>query len=320
MRQPSIFDGTEGEAEKGVRAFTVTQVLAAIIPECAFLAADRRLTYANGPRRGRVFTDDECKVVSLCHVNAIGYTGLAKIGRVPTHEWIATILAKAGCHFASHASEVLRKEADIALAPYSKRLRRHAFLVSGWAQFEPGQTLKPHLGLVSNFHDDSLAPVAEAFDTFTIRTRILAADEPVVVFGIGEPLDRSREVDLLRSIRRAMNRDNSYAAVLRLLAEEIFLTSAHAVTVGDRVQACCIPRASATSFFSGNGVRFSGLRARLDRSTFSYFDRAYNEYEQFGPTQVCGEQAISEVSFKRSRNGPDTSMSFRVLHAPTKKP
>lgn len=298
----------------------MTQVLAAILPECAFLVADRRLTYADGPRRGRVSSDEECKVVSLCHVNAIGYTGLANIRRIPTHEWIATTLAKAGCHFASHASEVLRQEADVALAPYSKRLRRHAFLMSGWAQFEPGQTLKPHLCLVSNFHDDTLAPMAEAFDKFTVRTRILGAHEPVAVFGIGEPLERSREVGLLRSIRRAMNRDNGYAAVLRLLAEEIFLTSARAVTVGDRVQACCIPHASATSFFGGNGVRFSGLRARRDRSTFSYFDRAYNEYEQFGPTQVCGEQAFSEVTFKRSRTGPETSVSVRVLHAPTRTP
>jgi hypothetical protein len=81
------------------------------------------------------------------------------------------------------------------------------------------------------------------------------------------------------------------------------------------VQACCIPFASAHSLFTKGTARLSGLRARTDRTTFSYFDREYNEHKQFGPTLVCGRQAFTEVMYKRSKTG-ETSMSVRVLWRP----
>lgn len=298
----------------------MTQVLAAITPECAFLVADRRSTYGVGARKGQVASEEECKVVSLCHVNAIGYTGLAKLAGIPTNEWIAITLAKAGCHHAAHASEVLSQHVHVALPPLPPELRRQAFLMCGWAPFQPNNLVKPHICLISNYHDGAQATAAAARATFGVNTRTLQAGEPAAVFAIGEPLQPTRETYLLRSIRRAVSRENGYAAVLRLLAEEVFATNARTPTVGDRVQAFCAPLASAKSLFVKGEARLSGLRARADRSTFSYFDRQYNEYEQFGPTFVCGGQAFSDTKYERNRLGPETSMSIRVLYAPKREP
>lgn len=298
----------------------MTQVLAAITPECAFLVADRRLTYGAGPRNGQVASEEECKVVSLCHVNVIGYTGFAKLGNIPTNEWIASTLAMAGCHHAAQASAVLSHCAHLALPPLPQASRRQAFLMCGWAPFGPDRLVQPHISLISNYHDETIAPTGVARESFRVNIRTLQPSETAAAFAIGEPLQPSRETALLRSIRRVLHRDNGYAAVLRLLAEEVFLTSAIASTVGDRVQACCIPVASAHNLFNGGTARMSGLRARADRTTFSYFDRKYNEYKQFGPTFVCGEQAFTDIKYERSETGPETSISCRVLYAPKKEP
>lgn len=128
----------------------MTQVLAAITPDCAFLVADRRLTYGTGRQKGEVATDDECKVVSLCHVNVIGYTGLARLGGHPTNEWIGANLAEAGCCHAGHAVEILTSRVTAALPPLAPELRRQAFLMCGWALFGRERIVKPHIAVVSN--------------------------------------------------------------------------------------------------------------------------------------------------------------------------
>lgn len=75
----------------------MTQIIAALTPDYVLVASDRRLTLANGPRRGEVLDDDTCKLVLLCGVWGIAYTGFARLQGTPTHEWIALTLAKANC-------------------------------------------------------------------------------------------------------------------------------------------------------------------------------------------------------------------------------
>jgi hypothetical protein len=176
------------------------------------------------------------------------------------------------------------------------------------------------MAVISNFHDAEMKPASTARGSFRVNTRTLQPGEEAAIFSVGEHLRAEEEVALLRSIRRVIGREGFEATVMRLLAEAIFRTSAHARTVGDEVQACCIPVASAHSLFTSGASRMSGLRARPDRSTFGYFDRSFNEYKQFGPTFVCGAQAFTDVKYERSRTGPETSMSFRVLYAPKKQP
>jgi len=298
----------------------VTQVLAAITPEYAFVVADRRTTYVEGRRRGTVASEQECKLVSLCHVSAIGYTGYSELQGIPTHEWIATTLAKSNCHHAHEASKVLAESTNAALPPASAQLRRHAFLLCGWAPFEPDRLVKPHMCLISNYHDEAMLPTANAREDFRVNVRTLRLSESVAVFSVGEPLRPGREVSLTRSIRRALAHENDPASTLRLLVEEVFTTSDRTSTVGDRVQACCIPIASAYNLFTSGRSRLSGLRPRADRTTFSYYDREYNEYTQHGPTTTCGQSAFADLKYERSTSGPEQSAQMRVLHAPPREP
>src|SRR5208282_6186609 len=112
---------------------TMTQIISVITADWVILVSDRLLTHASGPLVGQVFHDDECKLVSLCHMCGIGYSGLATLGGMPTHKWIARTVAAAGCRDAGHASETLLAKAPAALQHVATVLRRQSFVISGWA-------------------------------------------------------------------------------------------------------------------------------------------------------------------------------------------
>lgn len=293
----------------------MTQIIAALTNEYAFLVSDRLLTYGNGPKAGKVFKEQECKLVSLCNSAVIGYTGLARIGGMPTHEWIATTLAKAACQHPGAAADTLLKNTNAALPNLASPLRRQAFLLAGWAPFEPVGEIRPHVCLVSNFHDESLNQTADSASDFRLRLRVLQESENAFVFSIGQPLQQSRELNLVRHLNRLIARQIGPKEMLRLLVEEVFFTSTLSGTVGDRVLACCIPRHNAQQYFSEGQSRLSGMLPRSDRATFSYFDRRYNEHSQYGPTIVCGSQAFTDLRYTKEKNGPAQSVSWRVLYA-----
>ena len=57
----------------------MTQILAALTQDYVLVASDRRLTIASGPRKGQIEDDNTCKLVSLCGVWGIAYTGFSEL-------------------------------------------------------------------------------------------------------------------------------------------------------------------------------------------------------------------------------------------------
>jgi hypothetical protein len=94
----------------------MTQVLSVITRDYALLASDRRLTIADGPRRGEVVDDDTCKLVNLCNTCGIGYSGLAKFQGSRTDEWIAKTFASENCRDSLRASEILKERSGPILS------------------------------------------------------------------------------------------------------------------------------------------------------------------------------------------------------------
>jgi hypothetical protein len=133
----------------------VTQIVSVITKEYALLVSDRRLTYGDGPKVGQVLSDDTCKLVSLCNICGIGYSGFANLGGSPTHEWIAKTLAAANCHDAGNASQIIGNSAPGALPQVPPELRRQIFIVAGWAQFDNPPGLRSHFCVVTNALDDA---------------------------------------------------------------------------------------------------------------------------------------------------------------------
>src|SRR5688572_4855554 len=129
----------------------MTQILAALTQEYVLVASDRRLTFASGPRQGTTADDSTCKLVSLCGVWGIAYTGFSQLERTPTHEWIALRLAEKNCANGNHAADILATAATPALrkSPFILEL---TFLIAGWKLF-PDRTLQPQFLLISNTYE-----------------------------------------------------------------------------------------------------------------------------------------------------------------------
>src|SRR6266436_6449948 len=123
----------------------MTQVIAVITQKYVLLVADRRLTFLEGPMRGQLTDDDTCKLVSLCNMTGIGYTGLAQIDGIPTHEWIAKTLASEQCSDPGLASRLLAERASSALLSVPLNLRRQTFVIAGWGYFKNWTGLRSHL-------------------------------------------------------------------------------------------------------------------------------------------------------------------------------
>jgi hypothetical protein len=297
----------------------MTQIISVITKDYVILASDRLLTHGTGPQAGQVIHDDECKLVSLCHMSGIAYSGLAHLGGMPTHKWIAKTLAVAGCRDAGHASEVLIAKAPAAIPNVAATLRRQTFVISGWARFDNVDGLQPHICVVSNYLGQELEPLAYPQLTFRRRIRLLQDRELAFGFPIGVSIRSDRATTFARNLRRITENGVGPRDALRLIISEIFATHCQDGTVGDKVLALCIPRSNAESMKTAGHGSLSGLPANTMSATYSYFDREYNEFRQPGPTIVCGEFAATDLMYTNEPSKPLQAVSWRILHAPSNK-
>lgn len=146
----------------------MTQVIAAVTQDYVLLVADRRLTFLDGPRPGRLVDDDTCKLVSLCNTSGIGYTGLAQIEGAPAHEWVAKVLASEQCSDPGLASRVLAKRASSALRNLSPTVRRQTFVLVGWAEFVNLAGLRSYITVVTNMADGTGRPLSKPNQEFAV--------------------------------------------------------------------------------------------------------------------------------------------------------
>ena len=133
----------------------MTQVISVITKEYALLASDRRLVIGEGSRAGEVADDDTCKLVSVCNTFGIGYSGLARIEGLPTHEWIAKVLASENCTNPTLAAEILRKRCTEIFSALQLGRFRQQFVIAGWGSAKDFPDPIPFMFLVTNGFDDS---------------------------------------------------------------------------------------------------------------------------------------------------------------------
>lgn len=299
----------------------MTQLISVITREYALLAADRRLTYGAGPRLGEVFDDDTCKLVSLCGVCGIAYSGLAHIDGRPTHEWIAHVLAEANCRDPATVVRVLSEQATLALRKVSAKLRRQIFLMSGWAQFDKPPGFRSHFCVLSNALDESGSALAEPRDHFTQNLRALRDEEEFLWGSFGQPLCHERAAVLERNLRRLISREIGPREALRLLVDEVVHTSTteKVGSVGSKVLGYCIPKQAAESAVKTGNFMLLAQHPNETTASFAYFDPLYDELRQFGPTVVCGENAVTDIATENDPSRDYQSSSVRILHLPKKR-
>jgi hypothetical protein len=260
----------------------MTQVIACATEEYVLLVTDRRLTFVEGPSKGETADDDTCKLVSLCNLSGIAYTGLAQIEGYPTHEWIANMLAAEECSDPGVASRILAERAHRALLNVSPALRRQEFVLTGWSGLTGFEALRPYVAIVSNMLDASGRILSQPADNFVSLVRAFRDQDDPIICVIGHPLLNDRVHLLKRNLRRLVVHEISPKETLRLLVDEVIHTAGNTKTVGKKVLALCIPRKAAQAAIeSGNSTLRAGQPGD-GSATFCYFDPSYSELQQYG--------------------------------------
>jgi hypothetical protein len=150
----------------------VTLVLTAANSRFVVQVSDRRLSH---PTSGETYDDEANKaVVLVCQTAklAIAYTGLGRIGRLRTDEWLVEVLtdAKAGQKNMREVTELLSEVATrtfSGLAVPAAR-KRHAFVLAGWYCIGPN-ALSPIIWLISNYHGKNWETLQEVMPAFEAR-------------------------------------------------------------------------------------------------------------------------------------------------------
>jgi len=299
----------------------MTQAISVITKDYALLASDRRLIFGDGPRRGELADDDTCKLVSVCNICGVGYTGLAKIEASPTHEWIAKTLASNGGD-PSRVGHILQEHATrffCKLKP-SGRIPQE-FLVSGWGQFSELSGLRPFMRLVTNLRDQSGRPLSEPADSFANLLKVLVNDQTLYCWGIGQPLRENRWQQLEKNLQRLVKREIGPSAGLRLLVDEIVNTALveRNTAVGAKILGFCIPKGSVERQLETGHSAMLAKQPDNETVTFTYFESGYSELRQYGPTFVCGENAYTDIVTENDPAHDFQSSQFRILSVPKSK-
>jgi hypothetical protein len=280
------------------------------------VASDRRLPFVSGSNKGKVAHDDTCKLVSLCGIWGIAYTGLAHIEHRPTHEWIATCLAESNCRNPYVAAELLANRAAPALHATGLLLEL-TFLIAGWARYSDG-SLHPHFLLVSNMFEQNGQRMVGPGSDLRVFERKLNPQEAYAACVIGQSLPDGRGKRLDRLFRKLLRRNLGPRPAMRSLAREISNSARVNHAVGGRVLAFSIPRAAAAQTYATGNQMILAKEPDLISVAFCYFDPAYDELLQYGPTQVCGESALTDVETVNDPSRDFRSSSVRILHLPRK--
>lgn len=295
----------------------MTQIICVLTDEYVLVASDNLVTWGSGPKRGQVVSDKECKLVSLCGRNVIGYSGLAVLDGIPTHEWIAKTLTNASCQEPDKAVELLAAKTPGAVLRFPRSLRRHEYLVAGWANLTHAETgvqvrNAPHFGVVSNFMDANGGPTGEASSTFSVRVRSHVGYGIFATRTLGQILSQSRYRAMTRALKNLARRKAGPEAAMRLLVDEIRHTSRYQRTVGMKVMCVCIPKPKAGH--SDTGI--VGKVGAKNTPWWAYFDPAKDAFVGYGPTYVCGGGAWGNIKTTYDANGEFVSVEATILALP----
>jgi hypothetical protein len=103
---------------------------------------------------------------------------------------------------------------------------------------------------------------------------------------------------------------------MQAFIREIVNTSRTGSTVGEKILAFSIPKAAAERTYQTGDHMMLATEPNLRNAAFCYFDPAYSQLRQYGPTSTCGESAVTDVETEDDPARDYQSSSVRLLHLP----
>jgi hypothetical protein len=276
----------------------MTLVLSCITPNYVIQVSDRRLTWATGPQAGKTADDDSNKALVVCNSLVVAYTGLAQVGGLKTDEWLLDVAGSVIPYNPERVCQAiaLRATSEFRNFILAKSLKRHAFLISGWARFHQRDApLEPFSVAISNALNQTWQWLAEAKESFSYFGKRLDTD-PFRLDSVGQHLPNRIHKQLVRRIRTYINRERGPEAYIQLLASAIRDTSSVNPLVGRNLMAIALPLPALSSN--------QGLTIPLKFPVSSkqpvalYLPSSSTEPVLYGPNYTCNGLDITGIWVK----------------------
>jgi hypothetical protein len=219
----------------------MTLILNAVTHHWVVQVADRMVTYLLD---GTVKNDLANKMVLYGNEMTFSYCGLAELEGKNTDTWIADTLHGAPSTRLLDCVIHLKEQATLLFQSigYPAKVKRHAFVGTGWAQDRPGGPHQPVICLVSNFHDKN-GILPEAHDSFELFVNLLAPQNEWFGLYVGGKMPFREEDWLKRRLKRRFERGNyNPRQIATILVESIRQVSKVRPSVGSDLLVCFIPK------------------------------------------------------------------------------
>jgi hypothetical protein len=303
--------------------------------------SDRRLTDFE---TGAVVEDHSNKTLFFCGQSAFAYTGLARLGGMPTAEWLLKYLAGAkswpdGMRVITKTatSDLMRVNFPPSINTEERRRRRKiAFVGVGFAMpsggfagsparqasvdVDPVEARIPLMMLSSNFFQPSgdWSPLAEKKLSWVQRA--LARNQSHLLFSAGQRLRKREYDDLDRKIRRCVEHRTSAFPVALAMVRTVRAVAERNPLVGANLMCMVIPRSAVTpgdaSFqsalvplyeeYADESQLFRSLEAYKGDKLFFYFPDPKSGFE---PVYQFPYSACAGVEIKGGAFGPTGHMN-----------
>lgn len=282
----------------------MTLILAFISPEYVALASDRRITWQQNNKIIRS-EDTENKALILCGHFLMGYTGLARLGGIPTEKWVLEKLSKVE---PKDYFDVLRQELQRAIPAMRQplELSGHAFLAAGYGSTRAAPTELVPVGItVSNAIGNGYGSWRPRQDVTVTRAPSLANADDFRLGPVGIVPKRGDIEQAIDWIRRYRKRDRTrVVGVLQVLVRLIRQVAESDERVGPDVSLAIMPRSAV-----GQGVITSPARGITNPITettcmFVPSDREFEQADFYGPAMICPGMAVSGVEAWYNRKPP----------------
>ncbi len=290
----------------------MTLILSAVAGDYAVQVSDRRLTVG-----ARVEDDETNKAVLFCGRFAFAYTGLAKVAREPTDEWLTRALVNAKTESLSDAVDSLACQATAAFQKirYSKIEKRHAFVGVGWTRLRNEGFVSPIICSVSNALDGKGNWLNEAKDDFSVNYSIGPGQPCFNVVSAGQALLDKDLSHLRRKIRKCFERKTGPEPIVRYLTEEIHRIANRNPKVGKSLMVVCLPKHTAfVKQMMLTDFAPSAPMSLKETQSFYYVSRLAADKIRFAPNTACGGQGFRSVKMEKfDESGRDGRIEATIV-------
>jgi hypothetical protein len=272
----------------------MTLVLACLTARSVYQVSDRRLTLL--ARAQSVVDDDRNKAVFVGRVS-FAYTGIAKIGRERTDNWLARVISEGPTNDMAMVAERILSAATAAFLLLPGNIRHHAFQGVGWFRLKGENRLGPGIITVHNCIDEQTGTwSAEPFEQFRTSTQFpTSLPAGCVLHSVGVMPSTAEKNAIVRLVRKCVkHRHSTPATVLQSLTMSVRWLSRRHTRIGKNLLALSIPKRSVEEWErTGSMPLLAGLPNEFT-ATFAYVS-PQGTLTWFGPHIVREGVVLTDV-------------------------